>query len=408
MTVYDRWWKSERQLDGSVRRVPSSDYGCARRWQVRWRDEAGRQRKRNFSKRDGKNPERDASAFDAKMKAELDAGTALDLVAGKMLVRDYATLYRRDLLHRNSTAERLERVFRLHVDPLPLGRLPIAQVRSSHLRAWVKDRAQVLAPSTLTVLWSNLTSMFSTAVTDRIIGVSPCSGVRLPSNPRHDHFIPTADQVHTLAAALPQRYSAVVYLAAGCGLRAAEITGLELESVDFLRREVDISQQLVCVTGMEPYLGPPKTRGSARTVELPAVVAAALARHIEQFPPPEAQIWDRTHPDQRKHHQRVSRLLFVTVAGRPLYRGTWAQIWAPAARQAGIPQGTGLHCLRHYFATLDRPGFFGGQSLPNTINLPFFPAARSSFPHILSAECTCRRSAGARCYTSQPIPGSRA
>jgi dihydrofolate reductase len=57
---------------------------------------------------------------------------------------------------------------------------------------------------------------------------------------------------------------------------------------------------------------------------------------------------------------------------------------------------------------LDRPGFFGGIYLPDVINLPFFPAARSSFPRILSAECICRRSAGVRCYTSQPIPGSRA
>jgi integrase len=352
MSVYDRWWKTERQPDGSARRVPSTDYGCAKRWQVRWRDETGQQRKRNFSKRDGKNPERDASAFDAKMKAALDAGTALDLTAGKMLVRDYAAFYRRDLLHRNSTAERLERVFRSHVDPLPLGRLAMTQVRPSHMRAWVKDRSQVLAPSTLAVLWSNLTSMFNAAVTDRVIGISPCTGVKLPANLRHDHYIPTADQVHELATALPQRYSAIIYLAAACGLRGAEITGLELASVDSLQREIDVSQQLVCVTGMEPYLGPPKTRGSARTVELPAVAAAALARHIELFPPPEVQIWDRTDPDQRKHHQRTARLLFVTIAGRPIYRATWAQIWGPAARQARIPQGTGLHCLRHYFATL--------------------------------------------------------
>jgi integrase len=246
--------------------------------------------------------EQDASAFNAKMKAALDAGTALDLTAGKMLVREYAALYRKDLLHRNSTAERLERVFRSHVDPLPLGRLAMAQVRPSHMRAWVKDRSQVLAPSTLTVLWSNLTSMFNAAVTDRIIGISPCTGVKLPGNPRHDHYIPTADQIHELAATLSQRYSAIIYLAAACGLRGAEITGLELESVDFLQREIDVSQQLVCVTGMEPYLGPPKTRGSVRTVELPAVAATALARHIELFPPPEVQIWDRTDPDQRKHH----------------------------------------------------------------------------------------------------------
>lgn len=55
-------------------------------------------------------------------------------------------------------------------------------------------------------------------------------------------------------------------------------------------------------------------------------VRYALARHIELFPPPEVEIWDRTHPDQRKHHQRTVRLLFVTMAGRPIHRATWAQI----------------------------------------------------------------------------------
>jgi integrase len=48
----------------------------------------------------------------------------------------------------------------------------------------------------------------------------------------------------------------------------------------------------------------------------------------------------------------MARLLFVTLAGRPIHRATWAHLWAPAARTAGIPKGTGLHCLRHYFATL--------------------------------------------------------
>jgi integrase len=319
---------------------------------VRWRDESGQQRKRNFSKRDGNNPDRDAAAFDAKMKAALDAGTALDLRAGKLLVREYAAHYRKDLLHRNSTAERLDRVFRLHVDPLPLGRLPMTQVRPSHMRAWVKDRSQVLAPSTLAVVWSNLTSMFNASVTDRVIGVSPCAGVKLPGIPRHDHYIPGAEQVHALATALPPRYSPIIYLAAGSGLRGAEITGLELGAVDFRQREIDVFQQLVCVTGIEPYLGPPKTRGSARTVEMPSVTAAAVARHVERFPPSEVEIWDRTDPDQRKHRRRKARLLFVTLAGRPIHRATWAQLWGPAARQVGIPRGTGLHCLRHYFATL--------------------------------------------------------
>jgi len=57
-------------------------------------------------------------------------------------------------------------------------------------------------------------------------------------------------------------------------------------------------------------------------------------------------------PSQRRHYRRKARLLFVTLGGRPIHRATWAQLWAPAAHQAGIPKGTGLRCLRHYLATL--------------------------------------------------------
>lgn len=78
--------------------------------------------------------------------------------------------------------------------------------------------------------------------------------------------------------------------------RAGEITGLELDSVDFLRREVDVRQQLAIVVGRAPYLGPVKTKTSARTVELPDVVLTALARHAELRPPAEVEIDDETDP----------------------------------------------------------------------------------------------------------------
>ena len=68
-------------------------------------------------------------------------------------------------------------------------------------------RFEVLAPSTLAVMWSYLTSMFSAAVIDRVLGVSPCNGVKLPEIPRHQHYIPSADRVHTLAATMAERVS---------------------------------------------------------------------------------------------------------------------------------------------------------------------------------------------------------
>jgi integrase len=361
MSIYDRWHRSHPgQSDelcrehsrGKTKLYLTTDHRKGDRWQVRWRNENGKQCKRNFAKRDGTDPDKHAAAFDAKIKNELDTGTSLDMTAGRMKVRDYAARYHSDLLYRDSTAERVERVFRLHVNPLPLGNLAMTQVRPSHMRAWVKNRAQVLAPSTLTVVWSDVTSMFNAAVIDRVISVSPCTGVKLPPVPRHDHYIPSGEQVHGLASFMAERYSPIIYVAAGCGLRGAEITGLELGSVDFLHREIDVAQQLVCVTGQEPYLGLPKTKTSTRTAEIPAVTLAALARHVELFPPVEVEIWDRTDPDQRRHYRRKARLLFTTLMGRPIHRATWAEMWAPAAREVGIPKGIGLHCLRHYFATL--------------------------------------------------------
>ena len=33
-------------------------------------------------------------------------------------------------------------------------------------------------------------------------------------------------------------------------------------------------------------------------------------------------------------------------------RQAFGRIWRPAARSAGVPEGTGLHLLRHYYASL--------------------------------------------------------
>jgi integrase len=171
--------------------------------------------------------------------------------------------------------------------------------------------------------------------------------------------------VHALARALAERrvrfgpgspyparrLAAVPYVPAGCGLRPGETFGLELEHVDFLRREIHVEQQLVTISGQAPYLGPPKTKTSRRTVELPAVTAVALAEHIRAYPPVPVEIEDRTNP--RKPHLRTALLLFTNVKGQPLHTSSWTRQWVPAVEAVeGVPAGFGLHGLRHYYATL--------------------------------------------------------
>jgi integrase len=172
--------------------------------------------------------------------------------AGKLTVAEYAEQWRRTLLHGESTAERVERGIHLHIVPA-LGDLPLAQVRNSHIRGWVKDRLPHLAPSIMAVvLYGTLVPMFNAAVIDRRIGVSPCAGVRPGDTLDATYYIARPEQVHALAAALPERYRAIVYLAAGCGWRGVEIFGLEREAIDFDRREIHVRDQLTVIAGRSP------------------------------------------------------------------------------------------------------------------------------------------------------------
>jgi len=344
LAVDDLWYR--RQRDPSTgERLPSKRHGRGKRWRVRWVDpETGHTRTELFGRRS------DAERHDANMQADISRGQYVDPRAGKLTVADYAEHWRSTLLHRGSTAERTERVLRRHVVPV-IGALPLSQVRHSHIRGWVKDRAQHLAPSTLTVVFfGTLVPLFNAAVIDRRIGVSPCGGIRLPDVPSARYYIARPDEVHALARALPERYRAIVYLAAGCGWRGGEIFGLERDGLDLDAKEVHVRHQLTVISGRTPYLAPPKTKTSHRTNELPAVVADALRMHLGTFRVRPEDIEDET--DSRHPVVRQAHLLFTRGDGRPIHRAEWSHIGRPAVKAAGLPPGYGLRDLRHYFATV--------------------------------------------------------
>lgn len=340
MAVDDLWYLRQRDLK-TKKKLPSKRYGRGKRWRVRYNDDAGRERQRLFDRKP------DAERFDASVRSDVDRGLYIDPAAGKVLVRDYCEKWRKSQLHRDSTAESVENSFRRHLYPV-LGNLALAQVRSSHIQAWVKGVD--LAPSTVRVLYAHATSMFRAAVNDRAIAQTPCVGITLPEVSGGDHLILTPKQVHELAAELPARYQAAVYVGAGCGLRQGEMLGLELQHVNFLRREITVVQQLKTLTGRKPFLAAPKTKTSRRVVELPEVTAEALAEHLVKYPPVEIEIEDET--DTRKKRARNAKLLFPNDSGLPTRRASWSRIWANSAKEIGLPPRSGFHLLRHYFATL--------------------------------------------------------
>lgn len=345
----DLWYLKKRGEDG--KRLKSKRYGRGRRWRVRWIDpESGEPRSELFDKLT------EAETAEANVRADVSRGQYIDPRAGQITVTEYAEAWRKDHVSRWSTANRIEGEFRLHILPV-IGHLPMNGVRPSHIRGWVKGALDDLSPSSLGVVYTDMAAMFSTAVLDKVIGSTPCVGIRLPEVISTDKVILSAKQVHAVAEALPAQYRAMVFVAAGCGLRPSEVYGLELSNVQFLKRLVQVRQQLVKSPGADAYLGQLKTKQSRADVDMAEVVANEISRHLKEHGTTTVEIWDRTNP--KKEHIRQAELLFAKD-DKPLTRSKWSQIWPKAVKAAGLPKGTGFHDLRHYFATTL---IFGGANV---------------------------------------------
>jgi hypothetical protein len=108
-----------------------------------------------------------------------------------------------------------------HFAATGLAKRRLIDVKPSMVQAWVSDRAQVLAPSTLARLVTDLSAVFNSAAHDELIRQSPVRK-RLTLPERDDEAIVplTVEQVRALADAMPDRYRAMVLgtgRTVGCG-----------------------------------------------------------------------------------------------------------------------------------------------------------------------------------------------
>lgn len=298
------------------------------RWRARWREyPGGPQKSRTFDRK------LDAQRFLDSVRGDLVKGAYVDPDAGRVTFQEFAEEWRTMQAHRPSTAAQCETYLRRHAYPA-LGRRALADIRPSHIQAWVREVSQHLAPGTVETVYRWVASVMKAAVLDRRIAVSPCVGVTLPRREPSRIEPLTADQVEALGLAMAPRYSALVTTLAGSGLRSGEAFGLTVDRVDFLRRTLTVDRQLVGVAAGIPRFGPPKTEASWRTIPLPLVVTEALARHFEKW---------GAGPEG---------LVFTNTEGRPIRRNSFGAAWQRGRRAAGLPEWATPHDLRHFYASL--------------------------------------------------------
>ncbi len=231
-------------------------------WRAHYRTPSGAQRNKTFARKI------DAEKFLAGVESDKSRGLYVDPSAGRITVGQYAATWQAAQVHRRTTEAAFDSHLRNHILPL-LGHRPMGAVTRSEIQGWVKSRSAVLAPSTTTLVYSVLRMIFRSAVADRVIAVSPCERITLPkAPPTQVHPLPV-EAVAALAEAVPDRYRALLICAAGTGLRQGEVLGLRRDRVDFLRRMLTVDGQLVLMPGAPPYLAPPKTNASYRSVQWP-------------------------------------------------------------------------------------------------------------------------------------------
>lgn len=179
------------------------------------------------------------------------------------------------------------------------------------------------------------------AVNNGLLAVNPARKVKRPKAHRGEARFLTPDEVKALLrCAGDKRYSTVLRLILGTGMRRGEALALRWQDVDLQRAEVRVNGSLVR-QGSRLVVSGTKTAGSRRTVSLSPQMVNLLNAHKEVQASERLLCGDRWHD---------TGLVFTTVFGRPVDPANLLRLTRDAASAANLSNVT-VHTLRHTYAT---------------------------------------------------------
>ncbi|MBY0288122.1 MAG: site-specific integrase [Mycobacteriaceae bacterium] len=327
--VEDRWTKTVRDEHGNSQKVASVRHGKGLRWLARYVDDSGLERSKAFNRKS------DAQAWlDTEVTAKLATGAYVAPKAGAKIVSEVYESWSASQGHISpKTAATRRSAWRTRVEHR-WGRVAVADVKTSAVRAWVAIMAEDgVGPSTIENAFGLLRQVLDAAVEDSRIPRNPCVGVKLPKRQHSDRGYLSVRQVTVLAEAV-ERQPEVVRFLAYTGLRWGEMAALRLCDFDMLRRRVNVSRSVTESGGL--VWRTPKTH-ERRSVPFPAVLSTELA----------ALMVGKDH----------DALVFTDQRGSVLRNSNWrARVFQPAVEKCqkiddSFPTVT-PHDLRHTAASL--------------------------------------------------------
>ncbi|WP_433828539.1 tyrosine-type recombinase/integrase [Actinoplanes sp. CA-015351] len=328
-------------------RIGKSGYTCF------WIDPDKRQRQKAFRLK------ADADDFRAKKEREIATGTYLEAKHGAETV---AALFERWATTRgveNSSVRQyrsmLNQAIRAFFRAKTVGALKPADVQAWIL--WMRD-TKAYAPQTLQTRFGYLSSAMQWAVDNEELGRNPARRAKLPgkrANVRRKVkgkiVVPTLAEIEALISVFDPRYTAMVWVMVGCGLRIAEAMGLCVDQIDFERGLLHVNRQVTedgkTASGknaglqLKMYTKHRDLDDPGRTVPLPRIVAKALRACIKRFG---IVTWQSS--------EGPVQLLFPNHSRKGLLYQYYFRnkVWRPALAASQVPFDR-THALRHFFAS---------------------------------------------------------
>jgi integrase len=199
------------------------------KWRARYRDDAGREHARHFSRKI------EAQSWLDQQTAKLVAGTHVTPRMARTTVGEWCDTWLSGYRSRRASTVRQAEVHIARIK-FAFGTTQLAAVRPSHVRTWTAQlAAEGLSESYIYALHGRLSQLFSDAVHDGLVAKSPCSRRTSPGAGKQRAYVATTEQVWALHDAMPEHLRPAVLLGAFAGLRVAEACGLRVSDVDFMR-----------------------------------------------------------------------------------------------------------------------------------------------------------------------------
>jgi len=356
MSIRNRTWKTAKGDDREA-------------WVVDYVDQHGKRRLKTFRL------QREAKAFSATATVEIKQGVHTPDSAS-VTVADAAARWLdtcRALGLEAATIDSYEQHVRLHMKPY-LGRQKLSRLTVPALREF-EDKlrrgapaaggaeGKARSPAMVRRVMTSLSTMLSDSEERGLIARNVARDLRSKRKTGKDRKhesrhngklrigvdIPSPEEIRAFVGAVQGRYRPILLTATFTGLRASELRGLRWYDVDLDKRQLHVRQR----ADKRNTIGPPKSAAGERTLPLPPIVVNTLKEHWLASTDRDGFVFPTGTGNAEYHGNIVKRGLIP------------AWIAAGVVKPNGTAKYTGLHALRHFYASwcINRQAD-GGLELP--------------------------------------------